>query len=236
MRAGARGPRHRSAGLGLALRLISGRLPGLGQRIRNGGRVVGRGAQRPEPQDQGRRIHMHSMHQRRARPLMFMCGPGSLVAFPAAQLISQLAPRAIAGRGAGARKASQPPPGGSTSPKVHCTVTVLLYCRYRRARVPVALRGSGSGWGGCYGVGGDVSLQFAPLQISIVYAYGAGTHSHTVASPRISVFSALAGNTLGRPRPGGCAAANNQQARVNLFFSPFDSPLFFIRYCTDTHT
>ena len=156
------------------------------------------------------------------------------LAFPAAQLISQLAPRAIAGRGAGARKASQPPPGGSTSPKVHCTVTVLLYCRYRRARVPVALRGPGSGWGGCYGVGGDVPLQFAPLQISIVYAYGAGTHSHTVASGL--VFSALAGNTLGRPRPGGCAAANNQQARVNLFFSPFDSPLFFIRYCTDTHT
>jgi len=110
------------------------------------------------------------------------------LAFPAAQLISQLAPRAIAGRGAGARKASQPPPGGSTSPKVHCTVTVLLYCRYRRARVPVALRGSGSGWRGCYGVGGDVSLQFAPLQISIVYAYGAGTHSHTVASPRISIL------------------------------------------------
>ena len=40
------------------------------------------------------------------------------LAFPAAQLVSQLAPRAIAGRGAGARKASQPPPGGSTSPKV----------------------------------------------------------------------------------------------------------------------
>jgi len=63
-------------------------------------------------------VHMHSMHhhQRRARPLISVALVHLPLAFPAAQLISQLARRgrAIAGRGAGARKASQPLPGGST--------------------------------------------------------------------------------------------------------------------------
>ena len=123
-------------------------------------------------------MHMHSMHhhQRRARPLISVALVHLPLAFPAAQLISQLARRgrAIAGRGAGARKASQPLPGGSTRRYSHCTLILSTECLG-------ALRGSG--WGGCYGfaVIGDVphSIVPAPALLSLIYTY---THNEYIKS------------------------------------------------------